>query len=251
METQPKMKWEIRTLEDAVRRVHGNPYADEIHDPLQSFAWKSDIAYFHACESERIIKEALASIDGIRNEDPDYVAVTKAILFAASPDRADTHILAAQFMAEAHIIASAQALHSLCDILSVIIYWSFQLDIVAKSLLVKKLNLHYINTALHKLPSYFTTANLIDATISSSEFAYLDAYVNTTKHKSLINSTLSSSFEADKRSGMHIKEFSYTDWHGTKYIYCCKWSHDFLFPENHSLRLKLISVGNSLNDHFK
>jgi len=50
------MKWELKTLEDDVRRVHGDWYADEIGGPLQAFAWKSDIAYYHACESERVIK---------------------------------------------------------------------------------------------------------------------------------------------------------------------------------------------------
>ena len=38
---------------------------------------------------------------------------------------------------------------------------------------------------------------------------YLAAYVNTTKHKSLVSLTLSASFEADNRNGMRIKGFSY------------------------------------------
>ena len=252
MESLPKMKWEIRVLEDAVRLVHGDLYADKIRDPLDSFAWKTDITYFHACESERVIKEALASTNGIKKEDPDYIAIVKAILFSASPDRANSHILAAQFMAEAHIIASAQALHSLFDIISSIIYWSFKLDTVPEPLSVKKLNLYSINKTLRKLPIFTVTANLIDSTISSSEFEYLNAYVNTTKHKSLISSNLSASFKADNRNGMLINGFSYTDLYTSKHTYySCKWSYDFLFKENHSLLLKLISIGNSLNDHLK
>ena len=245
------MKWELRELEDAVRRVHGNRYADKIHDPLLSFAWKSDIAYYHACESERVIEEALASINEISKDAPDSVAAVKGILLAASPDGAGSHIVAAQFKAEAHIIASAQALHSLCDILSGIVYWSFQLDTVLNPQAVNRLNLHSIHRALLTLPQYSTTANLISAVILSSEFAYLAAYVNTTKHKSLVSSTLSASFETDNRNGMRIKGFSYTDQRGNMSTYVRKWSRDFLFPENHTLRLKLLAVGNSLNDHFK
>lgn len=205
------MKWELETLEDDVRRVHGDRYADEIRGPLQAFAWKSGIAYYHACESERVIKEALASTDRINEDDPGCVSAAKAILLAASPDAAGSHILAAQFKAEAHKIASAQALHSLCDLISCVVYWAFQLDTAPKPPPVNKLNLHSVRRTLSALPQYSTTAKLIDATISSSEFKYLAAYVNTTKHKSLVSSSLSASFEADNRSGMRIKEFSYTD----------------------------------------
>lgn len=245
------MKWEIRTLEDAVRRVHGDQYADEIHDPLQSFKWKSDIAYYHACESERIINEAIASTDGISKDDSGSIAVADAILLASSSDGTDSHIVAAQFKAEAHIIASAQALHSLCDIISGIVYWSYQLDTVSNSPPVNRLNLHKIHRTLCTVPKYSVTADLIYAAISSDEFSYLAAYVNTTKHKSLVSSTLAASFEAGNCHGMRIKGFPYTDTRGDTHMYERKWSHDFLFPENHAIRLKLVAVGNSLNDHFK
>ncbi len=245
------MKWDLTELEDAVRRVHGDRYADAIHEPLQSFAWKSEIAYYHACESELVIEEALTSTDKISKDDSASLAVAKAILLTTTSDWAGSHIVAAQFKAEAHIIASAQALHSLCDILSYIVYWSFQLDTVPKAPAVDRLNLHSIQKTLQTQSQYSTTANLIDAAILSSEFAYLAAYVNTTKHTSLISSTLSASFEADARNGMHIKEFSYADRRGNVSQYSSKWSCDFLFPENHVLRLKLLAVGNSLNDHFK
>lgn len=243
------MKWKIKTLEDAVRGIHGDRYADQIHGPLQSFAWKSDIAYYHAYESERVIKEALSSTAHISEDDSGSIAAAKAILLAAAPDVVGSHILAAQFKAEAHIMASAQALHSLCDILSGIVYWAFQLDTTSSPPPINRLNLHSIDRTLSMLPQYSTTRSLIRETISSSEFKYLAAYVNTTKHKSLVHSTLSASFEADNRNGMRIKEFSYTNL-GCTATYDPKWSHDFLFLENHALRLKLVAVGNSLNDHF-
>lgn len=245
------MKWEISALENAVRRMHGDRYADEMHNPLQSFKWKSDIAYYHACESERIIEEVIASTEGICKDVFGSIAVADAILLAASPDAAGSHIVAAQFKAEAHIIASAQALHSLCDIISGIVYWCYQLDTVSNSPKVNHLNLHNIHRALCAEHKHSETADLINAAITSDEFSYLSAYVNTTKHKSLVSSTLTASFEAEHRHGMCIKGFPYTDTRGNTHLYDRKWSHDFLFPENHALRLKLVAVGNSLNDHFK
>jgi len=251
MENQNNKKWEISTLESSIRRKVGTKYADMIHESLSSFGWKKDIAYYHACESERVIKEALDSTKEISKTDSSSTAITKAILLAASPDNGKQHILSAQFQAEAHTIASAQATHSLCDFLSVIVYWSFQLDTVSNSPSSNKLNLFNVNKFLKKLPQYSMTSKLIESVTSSPEFSYLAAYVNTTKHNSLINSSLSVSFDTDNKNGMRIKEFSYTDFSGNINNYDCKWSHDFLFVENCAVLLKLITVGNSLNDYFK
>jgi hypothetical protein len=245
MEDQKNKKWDISTLEGFVRNKHGNKYADNIHGPLQSLAWKSDMAYYHACESERIIKEALNSTKEISKKDSSSTAIAKAIFLAASPDSKNQHILAAQFQAEAHIIASAQATHSLCDILSVIVYWSFQLDSVSTKPSLNNLNLFSVNQSLQKLPQHSKTSDLIKIATSSSEFEYLAAYVNTTKHNSLVSSCLSVSFDGDTNNGMRIKEFS-----RNINPYSNKWSHHFLFVDNYALLQMLITIGNSLNDYF-
>ena len=245
------IRWEHSVLEDSIRLKLGDNYGNKIHVPLQSFAWKKAIANYHACESERVIKEALASTNVISKKDSSSTAITKAIFLAASPDNANQHILEAWFLAEAHTIASAQAMHSLCDILSVIVYWSLQLDTVRNSPQLNKLNLFSVNKPLKNLPQYSETSNLINIITSSPEFAYLAAYVNTTKHHSLVNSSLSVSFNADNKNGMHIKEFSYIDFSGNINNYSSKWTHDFLFVDNYALLQRLITVGNSLNDYFK
>jgi hypothetical protein len=251
MENQIDKKWEISTLESSVRLNVGAKYADIIHEPILSFAWKKEIAYYHAHESERVIKEALDSTKEISKWDSSSTAITKAIFLAASPDNSNQHILAAQFQSEAHTIASAQAIHSLCDILAVIVYWSFQLDTISNSPPANKLNLFNVNKSLQTLPQYSKTSNLIETVTSLSEFAYLAAYVNTTKHNSLVNSSLSVSYNTDNKNGMCIKKFSYKDFSGKINNYDCKWSHDFLFVDNNAVLLKLITVGNSLNDYFK
>ena len=79
------MKWELKELEDAVRDVHGDQYADAILEPLQSFSWKSDMANFHACEAEQILKEAIAATPRINNHDPPAISTAKAVMLAAAP----------------------------------------------------------------------------------------------------------------------------------------------------------------------
>ncbi len=245
------MKWELKELEDAVRDVHGDQYADAIHEPLQSFSWKSDMANFHACEAEQILKEAIVATPKINDHDPPAISTAKAVMLAAAPGDAGQHLRLARFKAEAHIIASAQALHSLSDIFCHVVYWAYQLDSVPNALATNRLNLHSTLRTLNTLPQYGTTASLIQAVVDAPEFIYLAAYVNTTKHRSLVRASMSASFVPKERGGMRIKEFVYIDPVGNQHCFSRKWAYDFLFPENQSIRLKLVAAGNSLNDHFR
>jgi len=242
------MKWEIKELEKAVRNACGDQYADAIREPLQSFSWKSDMAFFHACEAERILKEAIAATPGINHHDPLPLATGKAVIIAAS--EAGQSLRLARFKAEAHIIASAQALHSLCDIVCHVVYWAYKLDTIPSAPATTRLNLHTILRTLYKLPQHTTTASLIQAVVDSPEFIYLCAYVNTTKHKSLVISSMAASMDGEGRGGMRIGAFSYTDPVGKHYSFDRKWASDFLFPENQSVRLKLVAVGCSLNAYL-
>lgn len=244
------MKWEIKELEKAVREAYGDQYADSIHDSLQSFAWKSQMANFHASEAEQILKEAVVATPGIDDHDIPSVAYCMAVIFAAATDEVGLNLRLAQFKAEAHIIASAQALHSLCDIVCHVVYWAYRLDTVPDAPKLNKLNLYSTLRTLDKLPQFATTASLIRSAVDAPEFTYLAAYVNTAKHKSLVRSYMSASFVPAERGGMQIQSFSYKDSIGNQHDFDAKWAYDFLYQENQSVRLKLVAVGNSLNDYF-
>ncbi|MEO2013905.1 MAG: hypothetical protein ABGZ53_05990 [Fuerstiella sp.] len=243
------MKWELEQLEDAVRNAHGDLHADAIHEPLQSLIWKSEMAYYHACAAEELLKDAVAEVEGITEDDPPSVAAGKAVLIAAAPGEAGQELRFAKFKAEAHVIASAQALHSLCDIMCHVVYWACKLDTAPNPPATNRLNLHSVVRTLNLLPQYSTTAALIQEVVDSPEFRYLVGYVNTTKHNSLVKSTMSAAFDED-RGGIRIKAFTYTDPRGNVHNFDQKWAHDFVLPENQAVRLKLLAVGHSLNGHF-
>lgn len=243
------MKWELKQLEEAVRNAHGDSYGDSIYQPLQSFRWKSDMADFHAREAEHILKDAISVTPGIGTDDSESVAACKAVLISAAPGDDGQNLRVARFKAEAHIIASAQALHSLGDIMCHIVYWAYKLDTVSNVPATNRLNLHSTLRTLNKLPQYTSTASLIQEVVDAPEFMYLAAYVNTTKHKSLVSSSMSADFN-ENRGGMRIKAFSYADPVDNTHNFDKKWAYDFLVPENQTVRLKLIAVGNSLNNYF-
>lgn len=247
-----KMKWNIKELENAVREEYGDKSADALQGPLQSFGWKSEMAYYHACETEKILKEAISTTTVISDNDPPAIAYSKAAMIAAFPDESGQELRFSQLKAEAHIIASAQAVHSLCDIISHIVYYSYNLDNLSPPALKDRLNLHRVLKTLDQLPHHSNTASLVRSALQATEFKYMTAYVNTTKHRSLVSATFSASFGEENRGGMRIKAFTYEDpYDGTHRHYERKWAYDFLFPENHSLKQKLMAVGNSLNDFFR
>lgn len=185
-----------------VRKAHGDQYADAIHESLQSFAWKNQMANFHASEAEQILKEAVAATPGIDEHAIPAIAYSMAVIFAAATNEVGQNLRLAQFKAEAHIIASAQALHSLCDIVCHVVYWAYRLDTVSNAPKMNRLNLHSTLRTLDTLPQYATTASLIRSAVDAPEFTYLAAYVNTAKHKSLVRSYMSASFVPEERGGM-------------------------------------------------
>jgi hypothetical protein len=85
--------------------------------------------------------------------------------------------------------------------------WAYKLDTVPNAPATKRLNLHSTLRTLNELPQYTNTASLIQEVVDAPEFMYLAAYVNTTKHKSLVSSSMSAAFD-EGRCGMQIKAFS-------------------------------------------
>jgi len=230
---------------------HGKFYADQLHEPLQSFHLKNMMSYYHADEYQRILREMLTSTSVVNEDDCDSVAMAKIIIFGASVGNKGSYLSLAQFKAEAHIISSAQAIHSLCDILAFIIYFAFRLDSYANPPAENRINLHSINKVLTNNSLYTLTQKSLDDILTSFEFEYLVAYINTSKHKSLVPSSLFASFRANQKSGMRIKKFSYKDFQGNLKHFDHKPSQDFLLVDNENLKNKLLKVGNTLNYYLK
>jgi hypothetical protein len=241
--------WKLKELEDIVQNIHGKSYAEKILEPLHSFHLKSLMAYYHADEYQKIIKEMLAKFRKTSGDNSDTDATIMAIFSGISDEKTGNIIIEAKFKAEAHLIASAQALHSLSDIIATIIYWAFKLDSYPNPPRENKINLYSIKKSLKDNSLYRKTQKSISNITASSEFDYLTAYVNTTKHKSLISSSLSASFLGN-RSGILIKEFTYYDYQDIPKHFGKKWSQDFILGDIQKLRKKLLILGNTVNSYL-
>ena len=106
-------------------------------------------------------------------------------------------------------------MHSLCDIFAQIIYTSLNLDTKLKKPISPKLKtISKINECISNIHEYRKLHLKLNCFIKSDQFKYLYAYVNTTKHRSLIPANYSVSF-SEKIKPMHgliIAKFSYNDY---------------------------------------
>lgn len=176
----------------------------ELIDPsIRSIPWKFFLCRYHIDEYHRVLKEQL-------NGDPNsqLVQALGKILNQAARTDEGKEFMESCFIAEAHLIAFAQALHSTADILAHIIYYCFNLEPyftprekIYLSTVYKKLKENYISPEM---------TNLISLFLESDEFNYLMAYVNITKHQSIVSSNYFVDLASvEGQHGLRLREFTY------------------------------------------
>jgi hypothetical protein len=234
------MNWNRKELYDLVVKRHGQAQADLLMPSLISTVWKLSIAQYHAHEAQTIIGK-LSS----HSSKDEYVEIVKLIFEQAAGSKRGQEVALAKFQAEANIIACAQAVHSIADIFSQIIYLSLNLDKhLKKPIAENKRYLFTVNQGLTNIP-LFTKLHLgLDDFLKSKQFRYLSAYVNTTKHRSLIPSTYSVSFaeNVEPIHGLKISEFIYKN-----VLHNAKWSKEFFEDDINFFETSFASIGNEMN----
>lgn len=234
------MDWDRRKLFDLVRQRHGHSQAELLKPALISSVWKLFIAQYHADESKAILQRPIE-----HSTKEEYVEAAKLLFEQAAGTDKGREFALARFQAEANMIACAQSLHSLADIFSQVVYLSLNLDKnLNKPVPENKKYLFAVNKALSGLPRFSTLHRKINKLLKSNQFDYLGAYVNTTKHRSLIPADYSISFEkiTEPMHGLKISGFEYK---GNKYS--SRWAKELLEDDLHFIRDCFANIGNEIN----
>jgi hypothetical protein len=148
---------------------------------VRSVSWKLDIAQYHTAEALSAIPKSLPEVPDKRR-----LATHLALLDMSGWEEAKP-FSEAQFTCEAHAIAAAQALHSVADILSHVIYLGLGLEATSTPLSVGERNLSSVLRNLKKSGVAPKVTDALTHLTASDRFRYLRAYVNTTKHVSLVD----------------------------------------------------------------
>ena len=230
--------WSQKRFLFLVGEVFGSEQVEKTKIYTSSFNRKLTFTRFHAEEIRRIYEEFLT-----KNKISKIPLITHKILLSAGDPKNNRDFYETIFMIEANIIAYAQAFHSLADILSHIIFYglgieNYNCSFNKESISIKKVK-DFINEYL-----YSDLINIqVDNLINCNEFKYLESFVNTTKHRSLVETKHSIEFTNPEKYGVKIYPFNYK---GTKYQK--KWSEDFITKDFEIVLDRLISIGNSINN---
>jgi hypothetical protein len=188
---------------------------------LNSVTWKLEIAAYH-------VSEALQAIPGIlpKNE-PDQRTAAFAMQFAmmSGHDEGDAMAIA-QRETEAHAIAAAQALHSIPDILAHALYLAFRLDMIRPMRECDRTSGNVVRAL--KAASILSVSAAVEEMLTSEIFKYLRAFVNTTKHRSLIDYRFHISVVDLEDFGLSFSAFVYEDRHGVAEGWPSKTAKEFL-----------------------
>ncbi len=173
---------------------------------LNSVYWKLGLADYH-------VSKALSAIPSvIPNDEPNKGSAASAIHMALMRGHHDEEVdrmEIAMLETEAHGIAAAQALDSVPDILSQALYLALRLDL-KKPMLEGLRTVQSVTQALEDAALNSVSTGLKEL-VNSETFEYLRAFVNTTKHRSLIDNLFHRSLVDSEDYGLTICAFRYEE----------------------------------------
>lgn len=215
------MSISFKSLLIQVSQKHNDTKIEILEPIINSFVWKFFIANYHATESKNIILKLIS-----KSSKKGYVEIAKLIFEGAAGTDKGKQFGIAVFKAEANMIAYAQSIHSLADIYSQIIYVSLNLDKkLEKPIPQMHRSIIKINKAISNIPEFTKLHSELNCFLTSNQFEYLNAYVNTTKHRSLIPVKYSVFFEK-KIEPTHCFEIERFNYNGSTYK--SKYSKEFI-----------------------
>lgn len=171
---------EITRFIQIIKKTQNEKIYNELNIFVNSFLWKICISEYHI---EQISDAFIQELSCFKQT--EYIESIKGMLASCSEKSNSSNYKIAILKSEAHLIAFAQSLHSLADICAHIVNYSIPVRKDSFTGNERDITLYKIKNRL-KLP---TTQNLKQSIIDlqeSQEFKYLSAFVNTTKHKSLV-----------------------------------------------------------------
>ena len=134
---------------------------------------------------------------------------------------------------EANIIAAAQSVHSVPDILAHVLYYILNMSKPK----IDEINIKNISC---KIPDSIFKENL-GSLQSSAEYKYLLAFVNTTKHRRIVPTRYAVPLFTNQH-GLVFQNFVHKD------LPCAEKTADSFLEEIVSLMNQFVCLGNSLNE---
>jgi len=218
--------WDLQELGELVRTKYGEAQLSLLQPHLNSVDRKIRIASYHSYAYSQVFIECFK---------PEHDERLQAVRLILSNGEEANKFREAELVAEANVIACAQNTHSVSDILSYVIVHARKIDVTSDD----RMTLSEVGKTLP--PG--ALKDKITRLIGTTTFRYLQDFVNTTKHVSLVFSQYKVDLEStsDKDHGLKLAAFSYK-----QRSYPAKWSVDFL-KELRDISVAYVEIGRELN----
>ncbi|WP_394808567.1 hypothetical protein [Nitrosomonas sp.] len=157
------MIWKTKELQDTVLAKYGNKQGMSLTQCLIAIEKRQRFARYHFSEFKRLLEDNINDLI-LGNDDNDPHA-------------------------EAHIFALMQCMHGIHDTLAHAIYYALVMDIDSEMQFTDKRNINITNVKGKLLLNnkYKDLVRLITKLVCNDNYKFLNAYVNHSKHRSLIN----------------------------------------------------------------
>jgi hypothetical protein len=214
------MQWNLEEFQELCSD-HNIPETTEFQSTLQLKIFRAD---FFSQKSQQVWDDLFSSHETISSGDEAW-------------DRA-------WFEAEAYAEAALQALHSMGDVLAQIV----NVVVLNSQLKEHQVSLKRVKRELLEQGIAPVVANSIQLMLASDEFKYTEAFVNTIKHRRLLDAQFSAHFDKTDgyRHGLRFKPFAYkqTSFPEKSVIDII----NVIIPGIHA---QITAVGNELSDHLR
>jgi hypothetical protein len=219
--------WDIQRLRELVERVHGAAKLETIRPHIDSVDWKIRIASFHAYSARR-------AFDQLFDADEGDVSIVFAKMFSGGAERIP--FLDAKIAYEAHVIACAQAMHSVADLLARVVAIAINVTPLSDG----DVTFDTIKTNIPAGPLKDSITRLRGL----KEFRYMRDFVNQSKHISLVASGYSIDLtgKASRAHGVRFDSFSVGNT-----THPDKWGEDFLL-ELLEVAKNYVAIGRQVNE---
>lgn len=225
------MRWDLKILRQKVKTVHGEKQLQKLDPCLNSIAERHLFAQFHFDQAEEAI---ISYLDGNMG-DKDL------LLMMLSPEERERHNFNDnRWKAKAHIHACLQNMHCIADTMGHVVYFSLALNDAKKE---SDISIKNVRNWIKKKSKYNVLTASIEELITNDDYAYLEAIVNHSKHRSIIDLNLVLSFIPEEPSPtLESKPFA----HKGK-GYDKRPIREYLKDEFYRQGKLIVSIGNEIN----
>ncbi len=206
------------------------PDPDQVLELINSISRSIQIFQYH-------MTTARGAMKGIIDETKPQSSENLMLIFGVS-ERQDQFAYA-KIVSEANILGCLYTARSLWDLFG---------QLVNALILVAPLTVDCCNIkSVHGLMSASPLKVKLDGLLKSHWYTYVEAFINTTKHRQLVQHMMTVSIEKD-RAGIRIGSFAYNRYNRTK-LFKTYWCHEVLEGAI-EVKNKIIECGRLLNASY-